>query len=200
MIGLDECYNLGALPSLHWCPSSMVRPMWRGSILCEGSSRVRSLESCVIRSYYRLCCLSRSTDVWLSDELGSMFHAACVQDMLTIIHDPPQALRGEYLATTCILRSYEILTSTQTLFLDWCSGWDQYRRSKGPETSPWCLFVPNIGELEYGNAGSLTGGCLELPSRGNNCCPGISEVHTAQCTIWVRFNSWLNRQHACRHH
>lgn len=51
------------------------------------------------------------------EELGITFHAACVQDMLAVMDDFPQTLRGNCLAATCLLRSYEILTGTLPLKL-----------------------------------------------------------------------------------
>ena len=44
--------------------------------------------------------------------LGCAFHSACVQDMLAVMENFPSNLRSEYLAATCLLRSYEILIGT----------------------------------------------------------------------------------------
>lgn len=44
------------------------------------------------------------------EELGMIFHAACVQDMLAIMDDFPHTFHGGYLAATYLLRSDEILT------------------------------------------------------------------------------------------
>jgi Fungal specific transcription factor domain len=42
--------------------------------------------------------------------LGYGFHAACVQDLLRVIDNFQLGLQGDYLAATCLLRSYEILS------------------------------------------------------------------------------------------
>ena len=41
--------------------------------------------------------------------LGPVFHAACVKDLLAEINNIDSELLGDYLAATCLLRSYEIL-------------------------------------------------------------------------------------------
>lgn len=44
--------------------------------------------------------------------LGLAFHAACVQDLLHVMDNSHPELQGDYLAATCLLRSYEIQTGT----------------------------------------------------------------------------------------
>jgi hypothetical protein len=45
-------------------------------------------------------------------ELATAFHAACVRELLdSIEHEKPES-QGDYLAATCLLRSYEILNGT----------------------------------------------------------------------------------------
>lgn len=44
-----------------------------------------------------------------AEEMGLAFHGACVRDMLAVVDDFDSSLRGEYLAATCLLRSYEIM-------------------------------------------------------------------------------------------
>lgn len=46
--------------------------------------------------------------------LGPVYHAACVNDLLAEIHDIHLELLGDYLAATCLLRSYEILNGIHT--------------------------------------------------------------------------------------
>ncbi|RDL30161.1 uncharacterized protein BP5553_10439 [Venustampulla echinocandica] len=41
--------------------------------------------------------------------LGQAFHAACIRDLLHVIDNFQLRLRGDYLAATCLLRSYEII-------------------------------------------------------------------------------------------
>ncbi len=43
-------------------------------------------------------------------ELGLRFHAACVHDFLSVVDRFDAEHHGAYLAATCLLRSYEILT------------------------------------------------------------------------------------------
>jgi hypothetical protein len=46
-------------------------------------------------------------------ELATAFHAACVRELLdSIEHEKPES-QGDYLATTCLLRSYEIINGTR---------------------------------------------------------------------------------------
>jgi hypothetical protein len=42
-------------------------------------------------------------------DLGPVYHAACVKDLLAAIHDVQPQFDGEHLAAACLLRSYEIL-------------------------------------------------------------------------------------------
>jgi Fungal specific transcription factor domain len=41
--------------------------------------------------------------------LGHVYHAACVRDLLEVLNDIHIEMQGDYLAATCLLRSYEIL-------------------------------------------------------------------------------------------
>jgi hypothetical protein len=41
--------------------------------------------------------------------LGSVYHATCVRELLAAVDDFQSELQGDYLAATCLLRSYEIL-------------------------------------------------------------------------------------------
>ena len=41
--------------------------------------------------------------------LGQVYHAACVKDLLAEMGHIHSGLLGDYLAATCLLRSYEIL-------------------------------------------------------------------------------------------
>ena len=45
-------------------------------------------------------------------EIGPVYHAACVKDLLAIMSEILPEYRGDYLAATCLLRSYEILNGT----------------------------------------------------------------------------------------
>lgn len=49
--------------------------------------------------------------------LGQVFHAACIRDLLHAIENFQIRLRGDYLAATCLLRSYEILAGIIQAFL-----------------------------------------------------------------------------------
>jgi hypothetical protein len=42
-------------------------------------------------------------------DLGHVYHAACVRDLLEILIDILPEMQGDCLAATCLLRSYEIL-------------------------------------------------------------------------------------------
>jgi hypothetical protein len=50
--------------------------------------------------------------------IGTIYHAACVRDLLEAMQDIRPELQGDYLAATCLLRSYEILNGLRlaTLF------------------------------------------------------------------------------------
>jgi hypothetical protein len=41
--------------------------------------------------------------------LGHVYHAACVRDLLEVLNEVHSEMQGDYLAATCLLRSYEIL-------------------------------------------------------------------------------------------
>lgn len=42
-------------------------------------------------------------------DLGRVYHAACIGDLLKVLNDIQPEMQGDYLAATCLLRSYEIL-------------------------------------------------------------------------------------------
>lgn len=46
--------------------------------------------------------------------VGPAFHAACVRDLLNAMNHVLSELQGDYLAATCLLRSYEILEGKLT--------------------------------------------------------------------------------------
>lgn len=46
------------------------------------------------------------------DGLGVIYHASCVRDLLAALGDTSGELQGDYLAATCLLRSFEILSRT----------------------------------------------------------------------------------------
>ena len=46
-----------------------------------------------------------------SPGVGAIYHAECVRDLLVVMHDIKSELQADYLAATCLLRSYEILNS-----------------------------------------------------------------------------------------
>jgi hypothetical protein len=48
--------------------------------------------------------------------LGPVYHAACVKDLLAEMDDIHSELLGDYLAATCLLRSYEILNGISLNF------------------------------------------------------------------------------------
>lgn len=82
------------------CPFGTVVPM-------------RALETPVL--FKALIAFSALHKCKIDDDgpgLGLAFHAACVQDLLKIVEGGNIDLerRGDYLAATCLLRSYEILT------------------------------------------------------------------------------------------
>jgi len=49
--------------------------------------------------------------------IGTVYHAACVRDLLAAMHDIQPEFQGDYLAATCLLRSYEILDGMPIGFL-----------------------------------------------------------------------------------
>jgi hypothetical protein len=51
-------------------------------------------------------------------EIGPVYHAACVKDLLAVMSDVLPESRGDYLAATCLLRSYEILNGMLVLRCD----------------------------------------------------------------------------------
>jgi hypothetical protein len=49
--------------------------------------------------------------------MGAIYHASCVKDLLAEIVNIHSELLGDYLAATCLLRSYEILNGMQGVHL-----------------------------------------------------------------------------------
>jgi hypothetical protein len=47
--------------------------------------------------------------------LASVYHAACVKDLLAEMDNIHSELQGDYLAVTCLLRSYEILNGIEPI-------------------------------------------------------------------------------------
>jgi len=56
---------------------------------------------------FSVCHQSRVTGNFLG--LGPLYHAACVKDLLVVMDNIQPEFQGDYLAATCLLRSYEIL-------------------------------------------------------------------------------------------
>lgn len=56
---------------------------------------------------FSACHESRTSDAY--KELAHVYHAACVGDLLGILNDIHLEMKADYLAATCLLRSYEIL-------------------------------------------------------------------------------------------
>lgn len=50
--------------------------------------------------------------------LSPVYHAACVKDLLAEMDNIHSELLGDYLAATCLLRSYEILNGIQSYHLE----------------------------------------------------------------------------------
>jgi hypothetical protein len=48
-------------------------------------------------------------------DLGHVYHAACIRDPLEIMDEIRPEMQGDYLAATCLLRSYEILSGKANL-------------------------------------------------------------------------------------
>ena len=48
-------------------------------------------------------------------DLGYVYHAACIRNLLEIMDDIEPEMQGDYLAATCLLRSYEILSGEANL-------------------------------------------------------------------------------------
>lgn len=85
--------------------------------LCEGDRPFgetvprRALDNSVLfKAIIAFAACHESRTSGTMQELELAFHAACVHDMLEVMDDFDPGLRGDYLAATCLLRSYEILT------------------------------------------------------------------------------------------
>lgn len=59
---------------------------------------------------FSACHLSKTTNSF--QQYSSLYHTSCVEDLLTALNDTSLELQEEYLAATCLLRSYEILNGT----------------------------------------------------------------------------------------
>lgn len=58
---------------------------------------------------FSACHVSRTSDGSHYQELGHEYHAACIRDLLEVLNDVRLEMQDDYLAATCLLRSYEIL-------------------------------------------------------------------------------------------
>lgn len=56
------------------------------------------------------CHMSRTTKQ--PQEFDSIYHASCVEELLAKLNDKSPELQADFLAATCLLRSYEILNGT----------------------------------------------------------------------------------------
>jgi hypothetical protein len=45
-------------------------------------------------------------------DLGHVYHAACIGGLLEVLNNVQREMQGDYLAATCLLRSYEILNGS----------------------------------------------------------------------------------------
>lgn len=70
---------------------------------------VRALDFPVLfRAMIALACCHLSVISNQSEEFGFAFHAACVEDLITVVGSCP-TFSDEYLAAACLLQLYEIL-------------------------------------------------------------------------------------------
>ncbi|KAE9375243.1 hypothetical protein N431DRAFT_542827 [Stipitochalara longipes BDJ] len=58
---------------------------------------------------FSACHVSRTSGEGRYQDLGHEYHAACIRDLLEVLSDVHPEMQGDFLATTCLLRSYEIL-------------------------------------------------------------------------------------------
>jgi hypothetical protein len=58
---------------------------------------------------FSACHESRTSSGGRYQDLGHVYHAACVRDLLGVLNDVNPEIQGDDLASTCLLRSYEIL-------------------------------------------------------------------------------------------
>jgi hypothetical protein len=71
---------------------------------------------------FSACHESRTRPCGRYQELGHVFHGACVRDLLKVlndVHPTPDIqgeVQGEHLTATCLLRSYEILNGKVSQF------------------------------------------------------------------------------------
>lgn len=61
---------------------------------------------------FSACHLNRTRK--MEHYLGSIYHASCVEELLGALNDTSLELQEDYLAATCLLRSYEILNGADT--------------------------------------------------------------------------------------
>jgi Fungal specific transcription factor domain len=90
---------------------------------------LRALECSVLfKALIAFSACHRSKASGEAQELAATFHAACVREFLDSINQIEPDLHGDYLAATCLLRSYEILNGKMLLCrrlincADSCSG------------------------------------------------------------------------------
>ena len=76
----------------------------------------RSLQNSILfRAIIAFSACHKSRVTGKFQGLGPLYHAACVKDLLAVMDNIKPELQGEYLAATCLLRSYEILNGESNL-------------------------------------------------------------------------------------
>jgi len=58
---------------------------------------------------FSACHISRTSGLTRYQELAHEYHASCIRDLLAVLNDVHPETQSDYLAATCLLRSYEIL-------------------------------------------------------------------------------------------